>query len=112
MPFPNKDTQFKPGQSGNPDGKPKGTLSLSTHIQNLLNDEDFSAWVSDPKVGVREVTGAPMKAIVQALIVKAINGDTKAFDMLGKYGYGSKVDVTSNGETLKTALVEFVDDNK
>lgn len=34
---------FKPGQSGNPKGQAKGTIHLSTHIQNMLNDEDFDA---------------------------------------------------------------------
>lgn len=41
MPFPNPETQFQPGESGNPAGKPKGTKHLSTHIQEMLNDEKF-----------------------------------------------------------------------
>lgn len=34
MPFPNPDTQFKPGESGNPGGRPAG--SLSDRLRTLL----------------------------------------------------------------------------
>lgn len=105
MPFPNPDTQWKPGESGNPAGKPKGALHLSTHIQNLLNDPDFTTLVSDPKEGWKEVKGAPVKAIIRALIIKAMDGDVKAFDALGKYGYGTKMDVTTNGKDLPTPIL-------
>jgi len=33
-----KDTRFKPGQSGNPAGKPKGTISITTEIKNKLKE--------------------------------------------------------------------------
>ena len=97
-----KATQWKKGQSGNPEGPKPGFKHLSTHIQELLNDEKFKAWVSDPRYGAVEFTGRPMEAIIKAMTIRAINGDHKAADWIAKYGYGSKVDVdvTSQGESI------------
>jgi hypothetical protein len=36
VPFPNKDSQFKPGQSGNPGGRPKQTVS--SRLRELLEE--------------------------------------------------------------------------
>lgn len=103
MPFPNKDTQFQPGQSGNPKGKLKGTKHISTWIQDLLNDEEFQTYVPDARDGFKEFKGAPMKAIVKAMTIKAITGDVKAFDALAKYGYGQNIKMEHSGrlETTK-----------
>ena len=101
-----KATQFKPGQSGNPEGKKPGTISLSKHIQNLLNDDDFEQWVPDAREGWKEYKGAPIKAVIKAQIVRAIAGDGKAFDLLAKYGYGVKIDPTDDeGNVRRVALV-------
>ena len=35
--MPREDTQFKPGESGNPDGKPKGAKSFTTVVREALN---------------------------------------------------------------------------
>ena len=40
MPFPNTETQFKPGESGNPNGRPAGSKNLATIIREL-EDENF-----------------------------------------------------------------------
>lgn len=89
-----KATQFKPGQSGNPNGVPKGTKHISTWIRELLEDEEFTGMVPSASSGWREFKGAPMKAIIQAQIIRALAGDAKAFDALAKYGYGSKLEIT------------------
>jgi len=34
--MPKEDTQFKPGQSGNPKGRPKGTLSVVAELKKQL----------------------------------------------------------------------------
>lgn len=36
MPFPNPDTQFQKGKSGNPAGKAKGTKNTSTLMKEML----------------------------------------------------------------------------
>lgn len=79
-------TQWKPGQSGNPNGKPKGTVHISTHISNLLEDEDFTCRLRDGRV----FKGAPVKAIVTVAIIRALNGDLKAFELLVRAGYRDK----------------------
>lgn len=94
-----KKTQFKPGESGNPAGLPKGTKHISTWVQELLNDPDFVATI---QVGLqlKEYKGAPLKAMIEAQIRLAINGDSKAFDALRKAGWGSSIDLTSGGEPI------------
>lgn len=93
--------QWKPGESGNPAGRPKGSKNLSQHIENMLNDPDFELKLRDGSM----IKGAPIGAIIKAAIVKAIAGDMRAFDMLAKYGYGTKMDITSGGEKLELPQV-------
>lgn len=95
---------WKPGQSGNPKGKPKGTKHLSTRIQNILQDETFEQKLSDGTV----LKGAPVEAILRVLIIRAAEGDLRAFDLLGKYGYGNKVDLASTHELISPVLVKFI----
>lgn len=104
-----KETQFKEGQSGNPNGRPPGRISLSVHIQNLLNDDTFSAWLPDAREGYKEFKGVPIKAIIQTAITRAIAGDTKCMDWLAKYGYGVKIDPGDAGDVVPVALVRLVD---
>lgn len=85
---------WKPGQSGNPAGKPKGSRHLSTWIQEMMEDEKFTYKLATG----RSAKGAPVKAIVKSLILKALEGDAKAFDLLAKYGYGSKLDINSDSK--------------
>jgi hypothetical protein len=93
-------TQWKEGQSGNPAGKPKGTKNLSTWIKEMLEDETFEAKLNDGTI----LKGAPVKAIVSTLIIKAVNGDGKAFDLLGKYGYGTRHDVSMEYQYVEPIL--------
>lgn len=104
MPFPNQDTQFKPGQSGNPKGKAKGTKHLSTWIQELLNDEEFT--LDNFLYNGKQFKGAPIKAIITVGIMQALQGEHKWAEWLGKHGYGLKTetDITSGGEKIQPLL--------
>lgn len=108
MPFPNTDTQFKPGESGNPGGKAKGTVHLSTMIQNMLS-ADIDPNTIDPK----EKGKKEMQAIIATGIKKAKDGDTKWADWLAKYGYGQKFELDQNisGElNVGTAQAELAEE--
>ena len=53
-----KDTKFKPGQSGNPNGKPKGAKDKRTELRGLLQPH--------------------AKELVNKVVEKALEGDTTA----------------------------------
>jgi Family of unknown function (DUF5681) len=73
---PPKDKQYKPGQSGNPTGRPKGVRNLKT---DLL--EELRTLVEVPTTGgVRRIT--TQKAILRALVEKARDGDVRAIQHL------------------------------
>lgn len=103
-----KETRWQPGQSGNPAGKPKGTISLATRIQRMLNDEDFETYLPDSRDGWKEFKGAPAEAIVRTAMLKAIQGDEKSREWLAKYGYGTKIELTGEEGGPVKAVVEFV----
>lgn len=103
-----KNTQFKPGVSGNPAGQPKGYKRLSTWIKELANDENFECNILDSKKGLIEYKGAPIKAIISVAIAKAANGDDKAREWLGKY-YGDTQQIEHSGEIGMYAVQEMSD---
>jgi len=86
-------------------GKPKGTKHISTWLQEMLNDPDFELKLKDGTI----LKGAPLAAIIKTAVAKAVSGDMRAFDILGKYGFGTKLDVTTNGKELPTPIIK-VDD--
>jgi hypothetical protein len=73
--FPNPETQFVKGQSGNPSGKPKGTIHSSTRLKRIL---DLVQKKKNPVTGhEEEFTVLEQMDLVQ--ISKALKGDSKAY---------------------------------
>lgn len=79
-------SRWQPGQSGNPDGRPKGSKNLSTWIRSIMDDEEFGETLRR----THGVNGTPIEAIIKSLVIKALNGNLRAFELLAKYGYGTK----------------------
>lgn len=53
MPFPNDATKFKPGESGNPNGKPKGTIHIKTLAKQIF--ENMDTWDRLPTKDKKQV---------------------------------------------------------
>jgi hypothetical protein len=65
-------TRFKPGQSGNPSGRVKGSKNLKTLFHQILNEE-----VSLREGGeVRKMTKA--EAVMRSLVIGALKGESRS----------------------------------
>src|SRR5215472_5558815 len=73
---PPKRTQFKPGQSGNPKGRPKGVKNFETDLQETLR---ATVEIKNAN-GTRTMT--TVQAALQTLAEKAVAGDTRASQQL------------------------------
>jgi hypothetical protein len=69
-------SRFKPGQSGNPSGRPKGSQNLKALFHKILKEEVSLREGSD----VRKVSKA--EAIMRGLIVGALKGDARSLGVL------------------------------
>jgi uncharacterized protein DUF5681 len=73
---PPKHSRFKKGTSGNPIGRPKGSLNMATVLERTL-----SQMVVIVEDGQKKKV-SKMEAAVQQLVDKAIGGDMHAFRVL------------------------------
>jgi hypothetical protein len=109
-PYPPKpENYFKPGVSGNPLGKPKGTKNLATLIRELEEANfDYSGIPLLPRDLERVKGISPFQAIRNTMTAKAIAGDKHAADWLSKNVYGSNVHVHVGQENQVEATKEEV----
>ena len=94
-----KKHQFKKGQSGNPKGRPKGSLNRSTIARKWL---EATREGKNPLTGENEVL-TQEDIITLALIRKAMDGDVAAYKALMDSGYGTAKDTID----LRTENVGF-----
>lgn len=73
---PPEHTRFKKGQSGNPKGRPKGTLNLATVLARTLREK-----VVINEHGQRRVV-TKLEAAIKQLVNKAAGGDLAALRQL------------------------------
>ncbi|UWU90609.1 DUF5681 domain-containing protein [Bradyrhizobium sp. CB1015] len=73
---PPKHSQFKPGQSGNPKGRPKGSRNFKTDLRETLQSP-----VNVTQHG-REKRITTQRATLEMLRAKALRGDQRALEQL------------------------------
>jgi hypothetical protein len=73
---PPEHTQFKPGQSGNPKGRPRGTVNMATVLERTLREK-----VDTIEHGRRK-TISKFEAALKQLANKAASGDLSALRLL------------------------------
>lgn len=73
---PPKGGQFKPGQSGNPKGRRKGSKNLATDLAEELGE------TIRIREGDRNLRVSKQRAMLKALVSKALKGDARAASLL------------------------------
>src|SRR5690348_9947669 len=73
---PPRHTRFKRGQSGNPQGRPKGSKNLTTLLTEALNEPVIVA----ENGGRRRIT--MRLAIIKQLVKRSANADLRAIKIL------------------------------
>ncbi len=91
--------EFKKGESGNPSGRPKGSLNRSTIAKKwleVLSQEELEdgqvKWLSNEE------------AMTLSLIKKARNGDVNAYKALMDSAYGTAKDTVDINSTEKRSI--------
>jgi len=105
---PPNDHQFKPGRSGNPRGRPKGSRNLRTDLAEMMTKP----------IAIRENGKVKrisrQEAMLLGLYEKAVHGDVKAakniMDMIVKLNLASSSDkaVEISDEIDKTIIADFL----
>lgn len=102
-------SSWKPGVSGNPNGRPKGSRNLKTVIRELLQDENlYQKLSSDTTRGAY----TPLEAIVSALMIKAMAGDVRAADVLLKHSIDRDESAEQSGFFSSEKLIIKVVDSQ
>ena len=79
---PPQGNQFKPGTSGNPAGRPKGTKNLRTDLS-----EELAEKISVTEGGQKLVI-SKQRAMLKSMMAKSIKGDTTAARALNNHIVG------------------------
>lgn len=97
-------------EAGKLGGRPKGSKSWSTVVQELLSDEELFDKLTENlknKPAWLDSTGTKtlMQAVTIAQVLKAMGGSHFSAEWLRKTGFGDKIDITSNGEAITVAPI-------
>ena len=93
MAFPNKDTQFKKGESGNENGRPKKLPEIDKLLADVMGEEKDGMTAAE--------------AILKTLRALASKGNIRAAEVLFDRAYGKTkqlIDHTSNGNEIKFTI--------
>ena len=100
-------SQFKPGQSGNPSGRPKGNQNLKTLFNKVL-DEEISL---RDGAEVKKISKA--EAVVRSVVVGALKGDPRNVAILFRLAEqaGQFQDASSDITEIRRVIVRWQGDN-
>lgn len=76
---PPRNTRWKKGQSGNPNGRPKGTKNFSTDLM-----EELGEMVQVTEGGNVQII-SKQRALVKRTMEKALKGDLRAADLITRW---------------------------
>jgi hypothetical protein len=93
---PPRHTRFRPGQSGNPSGRPKGTRNLASDLSEELREKII---VTE---GGKSRETTKQRAIVKTAVARALKGDMRAITVLIKQIEG--MEQTTDNETQNELL--------
>lgn len=104
---PPKKYRYKPGQSGNPKGRPKGVKRPSAILEEILNTKVTI------REGQRTRTVTAYEAAMRSIAAKAVRGDIKASRYLTEeleraraIDPRAELDLTAGDQALLEQLVE------
>jgi hypothetical protein len=108
---PPRHSQFKPGQSGNKAGRSKRSNAIKTLVLEELDER------IDIREGNREKTITKQRALIKAMVAKAIKGDMRAASLLlamviplqdAAAAQLAAVELTKDDKTLVELLTEYM----
>jgi hypothetical protein len=88
-------TRFRPGQSGNPKGRPKGTKNMISLARQALNKK------IDIKESGRTKRITVLEAIVMTTIHRALKGDPKILPII--IGFDREISAAGEREILRAS---------
>ena len=97
---PPKDTRFKPGQSGNLKGRPKGRRNFTTELEEVLNTT-----VAVVENGKSRKVSSRMATLMR-LRKKALDGDGRAMDKFLELAIGHAVEQEAASSERKLSATE------
>ena len=98
---------FEKGKSGNPNGRPKGAISLKTRMAKIMESTASAELIAQFKsLNLPKTSRQNIDAIIGVLVINALQGDTAATKLLLEY-YAGKPEQPISGVEDKPLEIVF-----